>query len=220
MFNDQQIERLSAPIQPSRIKTRQKGNMTLSYLEGHDLINAANRIFGFGGWSYRITGLEQISEEVNHNDNVVVGYKATVEATVYDPFHKSTVSREDVGFGVGIGKDYATAHESAGKEAVTDAMKRAFRTFGNQFGNSLYDKGHTNAQPNTSTRQPVEQKPMQTAKEDFTALKALGLEVVTFGDRLIVRGKTFGKQQTLKEHGFYWDAARKVWHKPLEKAAA
>ncbi len=34
------------------------------------------------------------------------------------------------------------AHEHAEKGAVTDALKRALRTFGNQFGNSLYGDGH------------------------------------------------------------------------------
>jgi len=35
-------------------------------------------------------------------------------------------------------------HESAIKEAETDAMKRAFMTFGNPFGLALYDKQQTN----------------------------------------------------------------------------
>ena len=34
----------------------------------------------------------------------------------------------------------ADAHESAIKEAETDAMKRALRSFGNTFGLALYDK--------------------------------------------------------------------------------
>jgi hypothetical protein len=33
------------------------------------------------------------------------------------------------------------AHEMAEKGAVTDALKRALRTFGNQFGNGLYGDG-------------------------------------------------------------------------------
>jgi len=47
------------------------------------------------------------------------------------------ISREDVGWGQSSAKQ---GRELAVKEAVTDAMKRAFRTFGNAFGNSLYDK--------------------------------------------------------------------------------
>ncbi|MCB4743914.1 MAG: RAD52 family DNA repair protein [Sulfurovum sp.] len=54
--------------------------------------------------------------------------------------HTEDVSREDVGFGTGIAKTLADAHEGGAKEAATDALKRSLRSFGNQFGNSLYDK--------------------------------------------------------------------------------
>ena len=39
-----------------------------------------------------------------------------------------------------VGVDLGQAHESALKEAETDAMKRALMTFGNPFGLALYDK--------------------------------------------------------------------------------
>ena len=45
--------------------------------------------------------------------------------------------RTDVGTGDSSKK---MGRDKAVKESVTDAMKRCFRTFGNQFGNSLYDK--------------------------------------------------------------------------------
>ena len=35
--------------------------------------------------------------------------------------------------------------KTQGKEAVTDALKRTMRSFGNQFGNSLYDKSRNHA---------------------------------------------------------------------------
>lgn len=44
------------------------------------------------------------------------------------------------GFGTGVARNLADAHENSAKEAVTDALKRSLRSFGNQFGNSLYDK--------------------------------------------------------------------------------
>jgi recombination DNA repair RAD52 pathway protein len=40
--------------------------------------------------------------------------------------------------------DCGLAHESASKEAVTDALKRTLRTFGNPFGLALYDKSREN----------------------------------------------------------------------------
>jgi hypothetical protein len=51
------------------------------------------------------------------------------------------VNREDVGHGIAAGTS-SEAIEMARKGAVTDALKRALRSFGNQFGNSLYDKDH------------------------------------------------------------------------------
>lgn len=48
--------------------------------------------------------------------------------------------REGSGAGHGIDADLGQAHESALKEAETDAMKRALMTFGNPFGLALYDK--------------------------------------------------------------------------------
>jgi hypothetical protein len=45
---------------------------------------------------------------------------------------------------MGIDADCGLAHESAIKEAETDAKKRALMTFGNQFGLALYDRAQTN----------------------------------------------------------------------------
>ena len=47
---------------------------------------------------------------------------------------------DQLGAGHGIDLDLGQAHESALKEAETDAMKRALMTFGNPFGLALYDK--------------------------------------------------------------------------------
>ena len=61
-------------------------------------------------------------------------YIARVSITV------GTLVREGTGAGHGIDTDLGLAHESAIKEAETDAMKRALMTFGNPFGLALYDK--------------------------------------------------------------------------------
>ncbi len=50
------------------------------------------------------------------------------------------ICREGCGSGQGRGNTPGEAHESALKEAETDAMKRALTTFGNPFGLALYDK--------------------------------------------------------------------------------
>lgn len=150
MFTKEQIESLEQELENSRIKTREKGNIQLSYIEAHDFITTANRIFGYGQWEYSISSLEVASVEVNQNQNNIISYKAIVHVVVYNENHSQKVCREDVGFGSGIAKSLSDAHESGAKEAVTDALKRAMRSFGNQFGNSLYDKSRNhqmNQQP-------------------------------------------------------------------------
>ncbi len=50
-FNPEQIELLNQPLDAKRVKHRPGGgNTQLSYLEGHDVINMANQIFGYGQW--------------------------------------------------------------------------------------------------------------------------------------------------------------------------
>ena len=229
MFNDKQAQVLAYELDNSRIKSRTKGNVELSYLEGFDIIDTANKIFGFGNWTYAISTLELVSQETNQNQNSVICYKAIVNVVIHDLQHSKHISREDVGFGTGIAKSLADAHESAGKEAVTDALKRALRSVGNQFGNSLYDKSKTNErasntqQQNTQTKQPQQHYPQHTnsSPQDYASLYNLGLSVVAQGEYLIVIGDDlFGKMDSIKSFGFRWDAKSKQWYKPLEQQAA
>jgi hypothetical protein len=67
-----------------------------------------------------------------------VSYIARVRITI--TAGDRIVIREGSGAGHGIDADCGQAHESALKEAETDATKRALMTFGNAFGLALYDK--------------------------------------------------------------------------------
>ena len=150
MFNKNQLASLNQELDSSRIKTREKGNINLSYIEGFDVIDTANLIFGYGNWSYIISKLDQVSQEQNHNQNYVVCYKAVVKLIIKNENHTKSISRQDVGFGSGVAKALNDAYENAGKEAVTDGLKRAMRSFGNQFGNSLYDKSRNQQNQDSS----------------------------------------------------------------------
>jgi len=220
MFDQQQNQALSHELENTRIKSRSKGDIELSYLEGFDVIDTANRIFGYGNWSYNISTLEQVSQESNQNQNIVLCYKAIVAVKVCDAQHAQQINREDVGFGTGIAKTLSDAHESAANEAVTDALKRSMRSFGNQFGNSLYDKSrqhHTSQQ----TQQPKPSNQVSTIPQDYSKLSNLGLSVMQQGQNLIVMGDDiFAKKDTIKACGFKWDGRSKHWCKPLEQQAA
>jgi len=231
MFIDKQMQVLKYDIEPSRIKSRTKGNISLAYLEGFDLMETANKIFGHGNWSYAITSLDQVSQETNSNQNIVICYKAVVKLTVYSLDHSKHISKEDVGFGTGISKMLADAHEGGAKEAVTDAIKRAMRSLGNQFGNSLYDKSRNhqarpqqapqiqNNQSTPSQSQTQNQSPQ--AQYEFTSLYNLGLQVLEQGNNFVVVGEDiFNKKDSIKACGFFWDSSRKVWYMPKQSQDA
>jgi DNA repair and recombination protein RAD52 len=232
MFVDKQLQVLKYDIEPSRIKSRTKGNINLSYLEGFDLIETANKIFGHGNWSYSITSLDQVSQETNTNQNVVICYKAIVKLSVYSLDHSKHISKEDVGFGTGIAKMLADAHEGGAKEAVTDALKRSMRSMGNQFGNSLYDKSRNHQvqsqqTPQLQTNQPSPSQPQvqqqsPQSQYEFTSLYNLGLQVLEQGNNFVVVGEDiFNKKDSIKACGFRWDASHKIWYlpKPNQEAA-
>jgi DNA repair and recombination protein RAD52 len=228
MFNDKTNQVLGYELESSRIKSRQKGNVTLSYLEGFDIIETANRVFGFGNWDYS-TKLEAVSQEVNQNQNHVICYKALVSIVIHDVSHSKQVSREDVGFGTGIAKTLADAHEGGAKEAVTDAIKRCFRSFGNQFGNSLYDKSRQQQNQQQTYQQPVQiqqtqqqynQSPNNQSSysvQEYTSILNLGLQILEQGENLVIVGDRniiFNSKETIKSCSFLWNNETKSWIKP------
>jgi len=243
MFNEEQMKLLNQELASNRIKTRSKGNVNLSYLEGFDIIETANRVFGFGNWSYHTVSLESVSSEINQNQNHVICYKAVIKVLVYDEQHINHISREDVGFGTGIAKTLADAHEGGAKEAITDSIKRAMRSFGNQFGNSLYNKSRTqsntqqNSRPQQKNTQNFQQPQQQYVnnqapqqqnhsqlpyqnQQDFSQLTNLGLQVMQQGDNLIVVGDgAFENKEIIKQSGFRWDVPSKTWYMSLRQAA-
>ena len=144
---------LAAPLNPAAIKPPPQGKFG-EYVDGLHVIREANRIFGFNGWSYTVTRLERTHYdmvELTGRDGkpyqqLRTSYLCAVRVIV------DGVTREGLAVGVGAGKpeNAGDVIESAVKEAETDALKRALRTFGNTFGLALYDKDKANrevAQP-------------------------------------------------------------------------
>ena len=116
----------------------------MSYLEGWQVIAEANRIFGFDGWQRQTIAVRCVAQAErligrDQKPGWGVTYTARVRVTVTAGGQVPLV-REGSGAGHGIDVDLGQAHESALKEAETDAMKRALMTFGNPFGLALYDK--------------------------------------------------------------------------------
>lgn len=170
MFTDEQKKLLSADLDKKKVKERDQSGRKLSYIEGWHAIAEANRIFGFDGWTRETVDLKCVSERertigAGKQPGWGVTYIAKVRITV------EGVTRDGCGTGHGIDRDLGQAHESALKEAETDAMKRALMTFGNPFGLALYDKQQTHVSDckTTETASPSVQ-PESNASLDSHAL--------------------------------------------------
>ncbi len=129
---------LGQPLDPALVSQRKgRAGRSYDYLEGHVVIDQANRIFGFGGWGYELAG-DVTLREIEHVDTKTGEVKRT---HVYSAPVRVTVAgalpRTDIGFNA-VAEDNADGHETAIKGAVTDGMKRALRSFGVQFGNGFY----------------------------------------------------------------------------------
>ena len=139
---------LGQPLDPELVSQRKgRGGKSFDYLEGHAVIDQANLIFGYGGWGYGLAGdvtLRRI-ETVNPQTGEVKveqGYSAPVRVSV-----AGALPRTDLGVHP-VTEDNFDGHDTAMKGAVTDGLKRAFRSFGVQFGNGFYgDQPQVGNQP-------------------------------------------------------------------------
>lgn len=161
-FTNEQTMLLEEPLDRAKVKTRDQGGKTLSYVEAWHAIAEANRIFGFDAWTRETVMLTETNRDLvdlrgqsGPYQQWRVGYLAKVRITA------GGVVREGTGFGSGMAKPEALgdAIESAAKEAESDAMKRALMTFGNPFGLALYDK----TQENVVASPPKRSQPLLVA---------------------------------------------------------
>ena len=129
----EQVNALNQPIDKANVSERwadKRKTLKLAYIESWHVIREANRIFNYD-WSS-----ETLKMDLVHADNFCVTYIAKVRVIV------NGIVKEGIGAGHGRGERVPAGdkHESAVKEAESDARKRALMQFGDQFGLSLYDK--------------------------------------------------------------------------------
>ena len=141
-FSTDILNLLEQPLDTERISTRSQSGRQLSYLETWDVIATANQIFGYDGWTYAVQRI----------DPDQFGVQAIVMVRA------GGVIRSDVGYCAyairqGETEPRAQAVETAIKGAVSDGLKRAMRSFGDQFGNSLYDKDNPDRADNQGRSQ-------------------------------------------------------------------
>ena len=195
---------LGQPLDPSLVSQRKgRGGRVFDYLEGHAVIDQANRIFGYGGWGYELVAdvtLRQI-ETVDTNTGevkVAQGYSAPVRVTV-----AGALPRTDVGVHP-VTEDTFDGHDTAMKGAVTDGMKRAFRSFGVQFGNGFYGD-----QPQASVPAKPERVPAQANRPVRQAQSGRNeSQVERLRDRLI---------ELAVKQGFDEDGVRAAVQRQMDK---
>ena len=221
---------LEQPLDLALVSSRRgRANRTYPYLEGHVAIAQANRVFGHGGWGYEVVGEIKLREvqAVDPKTGEVRtshAYAATVRVDV-----PGAPSRTDVGFHV-VNDDTVEGHETAYKGAVTDALKRALRSFGDQFGNALYgDPAKAAAVKEAAVNSPGKEQgedPTESQLDDLRAgLINLGAEQ-GFGEEQVreaTRSRT-GKELeelTVDElEPLVKSAARKLKERQQEQKAA
>lgn len=128
IFTDEVIEELEKPLDPSRVKTRRgPGGRQLSYIEGQDAIQTANRIFGHGNWGYELLEIWR--------DGLLMQARVRVQV-------RGALPITEIGTCIiAAGRGQEPSHESvetATKGAVTDGVKRGLKNYGDQFGLGLY----------------------------------------------------------------------------------
>jgi DNA recombination protein Rad52 len=200
------LEALAEPLDAARVKmVEARGGRKQPYLETWDVKAAANRIFGYDGWGYTPTELRCIGEErfqKDGKDGCRVGYIAVVFVEI-DGF----IEKADVGYGdaTEYGGSMITCHELAAKEAVSDGLKRALTSLGDQFGLALYNKAsgfHTASQPAQKPR-PVDQSLVRDAVARLGLEQDVAVRVQAFvmrGDAVTTPGDVDSIVQAL---GFY-----------------
>jgi DNA recombination protein Rad52 len=138
-MNEETRKKLAQDLPSNAVKTREQGGQKLSYIDGHFAVTRANEVFGHDGWSCAVRSICEVYRGVRpgrDGENIVMVYEAHVAVTALG------ITREDVGIGQCDASIKALAQgiEKGRKEAVTDGLKRALRTFGASFGLALYDK--------------------------------------------------------------------------------
>lgn len=172
-LTQEQLAALQAKLPAAEVKTREQSGTKLSYVEGHYCIRVANEVFGPTGWTRETLSMTCVVEEPYTSRSGKTGHLVAYVAQV-----RVNIRTEDGwiatdGYGYGEGIDYTNrgqAHESAVKEAETDAMKRALIKLGDPFGLALYDKQKRNVDTNGNGSPPARPQP------DFDAAKPTAVQ--------------------------------------------
>lgn len=171
VFSAEQIKKLEAKLSPDVVAKRDN----LSYIEAHVAIRHANQIFGFGNWQRNQPVFSVVNDESYMKGDKKMYracYTCSLSVTVFglvNGVRTAVATTWGTGYGEGItGVNPGQAHESAIKEAESDAMKRALIALGDQFGLALYDKQQRYVGEDDSAPDTYGEKNAVVTAEDVT----------------------------------------------------
>jgi recombination DNA repair RAD52 pathway protein len=173
------VKDLREPLDLDRVKTRSAGGgVTIPYLEGDDVINTANRIFDEDGWdAYPLSAVERFEVGSKHTDHgqilifvYSVPYMVRFHGLLADGSTVHTIEKGDIGKNSTQSEAFQQ-HEMAISGCATDALKRAMRHLGRQFGITLYDKEHDDFKAAVSGNKPAKKTKAQPKKKKKAAPK-------------------------------------------------
>ena len=141
-FTPEALAALAGPLDPRRVSVMPDGSPSagVPYLEGHDVIQTANQIFGFGNWGFELTCPPWAERGTGKAYQDKPGQPYTVWMALGRLTVRGGLTFSDIGSNLQSGPG-GSATEMSVKGAATDALKRCLRLYGNQFGLVLYDKG-------------------------------------------------------------------------------
>ena len=174
------LEDLRAELDISRVKTRKVAGTVIPYLEGDDVINTANRIFGEDGWdAFPLEAVQRFEVGTKQTDSGPI-VLFTYHVPYMTRFHGfladgsvHTIEKGDIGKNSTQSEAFQQ-HEMAISGCATDALKRCMRHLGRQFGITLYDKEHDDflkATGKKTTTDAAKKKAAAAAKKKATAAK-------------------------------------------------
>jgi recombination DNA repair RAD52 pathway protein len=121
----------------------------MSHVQAYDVAAHLTRIFGFGNWEKHITELDLVCEDSTKDGaktRWTITYKCRMTLVIKDPAGNVIWSGDDGATGSAQNQpSRGDAHDLALKNAISYALKRCAKDWGDQFGLSLYNKGDMNA---------------------------------------------------------------------------
>ena len=135
------------------------------YIKGSVAIVHANEVFGVGNWSYQAQGDAWV-REVDGKYLVCRDVMVTVHGICDNTGAPRSVSFKDTG-NCPVPGNHVRSWDTAEKGAVTDGMKRALRSFGNQFGLGLYFGDGKFALPEKEEKRSAKRE----ARPEFAAIQ-------------------------------------------------